>query len=47
MYTAAMLRDAFADLDIVHLREHEDVLSEGTKHVGRSALIDLIAYRRQ
>jgi cyclopropane fatty-acyl-phospholipid synthase-like methyltransferase len=47
MYTTAMLRDAFAGLDIVHLQEHEDVLSEGTKHVGRSALIDLVAYRRQ
>jgi cyclopropane fatty-acyl-phospholipid synthase-like methyltransferase len=47
MYTTAMLRDAFAGLDIVHLHEHEDVLSEGTKHVGRSALIDLVAYRRQ
>ena len=47
MYTTAMLRDAFASLDIVHLLEHEDVLSEGTKHVGRSALIDLVAYRRQ
>ena len=47
MYTAAMLRDAFAGLDVVHLQEHEDVLSEGTKHVGRSALIDLVAYRRQ
>jgi cyclopropane fatty-acyl-phospholipid synthase-like methyltransferase len=46
MYTAAMLRDAFAGLDIVHLREHEEVLSEGTKHVGRSALIDLVAYRK-
>jgi 2-polyprenyl-3-methyl-5-hydroxy-6-metoxy-1,4-benzoquinol methylase len=47
MYTTAMLQDAFASLDIVHLQEHEDVLSEGTKHVGRSALIDLVAYRRQ
>ena len=47
MYTTAMLHDAFAGLDIVHLQEHEDVLSEGTKHVGRSALIDLVAYRRQ
>jgi cyclopropane fatty-acyl-phospholipid synthase-like methyltransferase len=47
MYTTALLRDAFAGLDIVHLHEHEDVLSEGTKHVGRSALIDLVAYRRQ
>jgi len=46
MYTEALLRDAFADLEILHLREHEDVLSEGSKHVGRSALIDLVARRR-
>jgi cyclopropane fatty-acyl-phospholipid synthase-like methyltransferase len=43
MYTEALLRSAFGDLEILHLREHEDVLSEGTKHVGRSALIDLVA----
>ena len=46
MYTAALLRDAFAGMEILHLREHEDVLSEGTKHVGRSALIDLVARQR-
>ena len=43
MYTTAMLRDAFADMEIVHLQEHEEVLAEGSKHVGRSALIDLVA----
>jgi 2-polyprenyl-3-methyl-5-hydroxy-6-metoxy-1,4-benzoquinol methylase len=43
MYTVALLRQAFGDLEILHLREHEDVLSEGVKHVGRSALIDLVA----
>lgn len=43
MYTREMLERAFAGLDIVHLREHEDTLAEGTKHVGRSALIDLVA----
>jgi cyclopropane fatty-acyl-phospholipid synthase-like methyltransferase len=43
MYTEPMLREAFAGWDIVHLAEHEDVLNEGTKHVGRSALIDLVA----
>jgi cyclopropane fatty-acyl-phospholipid synthase-like methyltransferase len=46
MYTAAMLQDAFTDFEILHLREHEDVLSEGTKHVGRSALIELVARRQ-
>lgn len=45
MYTEALLRAAFGDLEILHLREHEDVLSEGVKHVGRSALIDLVARR--
>ena len=43
MYSEALLRQAFGDLEILHLHEHEDVLSEGVKHVGRSALIDLVA----
>jgi cyclopropane fatty-acyl-phospholipid synthase-like methyltransferase len=43
MYTREMLERAFAGLQIMHLREHEDTLAEGTKHVGRSALIDLVA----
>jgi 2-polyprenyl-3-methyl-5-hydroxy-6-metoxy-1,4-benzoquinol methylase len=43
MYTQALLQEAFRHLDIVHLREHEEILAEGTKHVGRSALIDLVA----
>jgi cyclopropane fatty-acyl-phospholipid synthase-like methyltransferase len=46
MYTRAMLEAAFADFDIVHVREHEAVLAEGTKHVGRSALIDFVARKR-
>ena len=43
LYTEAMLRDAFADWDIVHLCAHDSVLSEGSGHRGQSALIDLIA----
>ncbi len=43
MYTERMLREAFADMEILQLKEHEDTLAEGTKHVGRSALIDLVA----
>jgi hypothetical protein len=46
MYTQALLRDAFGELEILHLREHEEVLAEGTKHVGRSALIDLVVRKR-
>ena len=43
LYTRAMLEAAFAAFELVHLEEHDAVLAEGSKHVGRSALIDLIA----
>jgi cyclopropane fatty-acyl-phospholipid synthase-like methyltransferase len=43
LYTAALLRQAFADMTIVHLREHEDVIEEGERHKGLSALVDLVA----
>ena len=46
LYTAALLREAFADMHILHLREHEDFLAEGTKHYGMSALIDMVARKR-
>jgi len=45
MYTAKLLRESFAALDILHLAEHEDRVSEGTGHSGMSALIDLAARR--
>lgn len=43
LYTEAMLRDAFADMDILHLAEHDDFIHEGAGHNGMSALIDLVA----
>lgn len=43
LYTAEMLHGSFAGWTIEHLREHEDVLAEGSAHAGRSALIDLVA----
>ena len=43
MYTAELLREWFGDWDILHLAEHESVISEGTHHHGMSALIDLVA----
>lgn len=46
LYTEALLREAFDDLDLVLMREYEDVLSEGSGHSGRSALIGLVARRR-
>jgi len=43
LYTAALLRAAFAGFEILHLAEHDDVIHEGTGHDGMSALVDLVA----
>jgi SAM-dependent methyltransferase len=43
MYTASLLRSAFAELDILRLEEHDSVVHEGTGHDGLSALVDLVA----
>ncbi len=45
MYTVELLRKWFGDWDIVHLHEHESVISEGRHHHGLSALIDLVAIK--
>ncbi len=46
MYTEAMLREAFGDMEILHLAEHDGYIEEGYKHHGMSALIDLVARKR-
>ncbi|MGH6990914.1 MAG: SAM-dependent methyltransferase [Stellaceae bacterium] len=43
LYTGEMLRQIFAGYDILHLEEHEAEMREGTRHRGRSALVDLVA----
>lgn len=43
MYTAEMLNAAFADFEILHIEEHDSVISEGRGHDGMSALVDLVA----
>lgn len=43
LYTQALLRDAFAGLEILHLAEYDSHVDEGHGHRGTSALIDLIA----
>jgi cyclopropane fatty-acyl-phospholipid synthase-like methyltransferase len=43
MYDEAMLRAAFADLEIVELNCYDAALSEGPRHSGVSALIDIVA----
>jgi SAM-dependent methyltransferase len=46
LYTAAMLRAAFADMDILLLEEYDAEIHEGSRHHGLSALIDLVARKR-
>lgn len=43
MYTEALLREAFAALEIRHLVSHDSIIGEGSGHNGMSALIDLVA----
>ena len=43
LYTPQLLRDAFAGMEILELREYEDDLAEGSGHRGRSALVGLVA----
>jgi SAM-dependent methyltransferase len=46
LYTPALLRDAFAGMEIVELREYEAQVDEGSGHSGQSALIGLVARQR-
>lgn len=43
LYTESVLREAFSDMEILHLVEHDSHISEGVGHHGISALIDLVA----
>ncbi|MBI3157004.1 MAG: class I SAM-dependent methyltransferase [Burkholderiales bacterium] len=43
LYTGAMLREAFAALEIVEMREYDAELREGSGHSGMSALIGMVA----
>ncbi|MGS0758204.1 SAM-dependent methyltransferase, partial [Roseateles sp. GG27B] len=45
LYTADLLREAFAELEILALQEYEAEISEGHGHSGYSALIGLVARR--
>ena len=42
LYTEAILQSRFAETDILHIKSYEAEISEGTAHVGRSALVDLV-----
>ena len=45
LYTSALLKQSFAALEIVELREYDSEIDEGEGHGGMSALIDLVARR--
>jgi SAM-dependent methyltransferase len=46
LYTEESLRAAFGDWELLRLEAYERELEEGAGHKGRSAIIDLIARRR-
>ena len=43
LYTRALLEETFGDFSSVDIKEYDSAISEGTGHVGMSALIDLVA----
>ncbi|MCR5880204.1 hypothetical protein [Phenylobacterium sp. J367] len=46
LFTEGMLRETFADMQILELASYDALLSEGSGHEGMSALIDLVARRQ-
>jgi SAM-dependent methyltransferase len=46
LYTEALLREAFAGMNILSLRSYDAVIEEGTAHKGMSALIDMVARKQ-
>jgi len=43
LYTEALLRESFKDLEILHLAAYDAEVDEGAGHKGMSALVDLVA----
>jgi SAM-dependent methyltransferase len=43
LYTEALLRKEFAAFSELTIRSYDSVMSEGTRHVGMAALVDLVA----
>lgn len=46
MYTEPFLRKAFAEMEIMYLKEHDAEINEGSGHHGMSALIDMVARKK-
>lgn len=45
LYTPEMLRESFSILDITELNAYEEIMKEGSRHHGMSALIGMVAHR--
>jgi cyclopropane fatty-acyl-phospholipid synthase-like methyltransferase len=45
LYTAALLKDAFADFASIEVREYDAEIYEGSGHGGMSALVDLVGVK--
>ena len=46
MYTEPFLRKAFAEMEIMLLKEHDAEINEGSGHHGMSALIDMVTRKK-
>jgi hypothetical protein len=42
LYTRALLEESFSDLSSVEIIGYDSEISEGSRHVGMAALIDLV-----
>lgn len=47
LYTEAMIREALSDMDILELRSYDEPVDEGKGHAGMSALMGVVARKRQ
>jgi cyclopropane fatty-acyl-phospholipid synthase-like methyltransferase len=45
LYTRELLENEFGDFARLDIREHDSVLHEGERHVGMSAVIDLVGWK--
>lgn len=46
LYTEELLKNAFGDMEIIQLVEHDEEINEGLGHKGMSALIDIVARKK-
>jgi cyclopropane fatty-acyl-phospholipid synthase-like methyltransferase len=45
LYTRALLEEAFAGFSSLAIEEYDSMMSEGSRHVGMAALIDLVGHK--